>query len=85
MTLYGIAFYEDNMEQIEVDEQLAAHLRELGYECSGWVVKGGRTITFFPNSRQLRNDSKRFRRTSGATIPPTISTLSELADALLRE
>src|SRR5258708_6586906 len=67
----GFHFCEGIMEQIEVDEQLAEYLRELGYECSGWVVKGGRTITFFPNSRQLRNDIRRFRRTSGESISST--------------
>ena len=64
---------------IEVDEKVAEHLRDLGHEASGWLEKDGRTITFFPNSRQLRNDIRRFRRTGGETIP----TLSEPADAVL--
>jgi hypothetical protein len=53
---------------IEVDAKVAEHLRDLGHEASGWLEKGGRTITFFPNSRQLRNDIRRFRRTSGESI-----------------
>jgi hypothetical protein len=68
-------------QQIEVDEKVAEYLRDLGHEASGWVEKGGRTITFFPNNRQLRHDIWRLRRTGGETI----STLAQLADALLRE
>ncbi len=58
-------------QQIEVDEKVAEHLRDLGHEASGWVEKGGRTITFFPYSRQIRNDLKRYRRTGGGSISNT--------------
>jgi hypothetical protein len=71
------------MEQLlEVrDEALAAHLREAGHSTQGWFTKNGVTTYFFSNSRPVRNDIKRFRRNSGETI----STLSELADALIRQ
>jgi hypothetical protein len=57
------------MEQIEIrDEALSAYLREVGHDTLGWVVKNGTTTNFFANSRQVRADIKRYRRTSGESI-----------------
>jgi hypothetical protein len=60
------------MEQIEIkDEALSAYLREAGHDTLGWFVKDGVTTNFFANSRPVRADIRRFRRTSGESISNT--------------
>jgi hypothetical protein len=70
-------------QQLEIrDEALSAYLRESGHDLQGWFTKDGVTTNFFANSRQVRADIQRFRRINDGTA---ISTLSELADVLVRE
>ncbi len=71
------------MEQhLEVkDEALAAYLRESGHDNLGWFTKGDVTTYFFANSRAVRADIKRFRRTGGASISSTdVEPVAEVLD-----